>query len=104
MQTWLFITTYKGYSQSLGIATDCKIDHRLCIIYCLNHEPASDVIWLEESGTLNLKDSVNQLSNVIDPATLTPTSVFNVGTHARVLFFLFTFHYFTIVHVTGYIY
>ena len=34
----------------------------------LNSEPASDVIRLEESGTLRLDNSVNQLSNVIDPA------------------------------------
>ena len=28
---------------------------------------ASDVIWLEELGTMSLDNSVNQLSNVIDP-------------------------------------
>ena len=40
----------------------------------MNPEPASDVIWLEELGTMSLNNSVNQLTNVIDPATWkTPT-------------------------------
>ena len=33
----------------------------------LNPEAARDVIWLEESGTMSLNDSVNQFNNVIDP-------------------------------------
>ena len=35
----------------------------------LNPEPASDVIRLELLGTMSLDDLVNQLSNVINPAT-----------------------------------
>ena len=40
----------------------------------LNPESSSDVIRLEESGTISLNDSLNQLSNVIDPATWNESS------------------------------
>ena len=36
--------------------------------FVLNPKPASDDIRLDESGTMSLDNSVNQLSNVIDPA------------------------------------
>ena len=35
----------------------------------LNPEPASDVIQFEELGTMSLYNSLNHLSNLVDPAT-----------------------------------
>ena len=52
----------------------------------LHPEPASDVIGLEELGTMSLDNSVNQLSNAINSATWKDSnfSLVNISVYAVV--------------------
>ena len=52
----------------------------------LNPETASDVIWLEESGTMSLGNSVNHLSNVIDPASWNDSNLSRVNISVFAIF------------------